>query len=154
MNIAVILLLEVIRHNGYEDAHNEIFVGNQHGQATLAARELRHELISKTIIRDWSVAKNPCSRNIMLNYARMSKLGSLVFFYELCLVSTLVLANLFDLLWTSGKRIYNRVYEKKLILATDFDIPSWKMYLLLSRLLLHQSAAATADPQSAALFNA
>lgn len=82
----------------------------------------RHKLILvESIINDWTFVKTPYSRDIMLKYARIGKLGSSIFFYFGCascvfLFSPLIFAN-FDLLWSSEEQIYNKTSERRLLLA-------------------------------------
>ncbi|XP_036142622.1 uncharacterized protein LOC105835824 [Monomorium pharaonis] len=81
----------------------------------------RHKLILvKSIINDWNLVENSHSRDIMLKYARISRMGSLVFLYFGCsscmfLFSPLIFAN-FNLPWTSKEQFYNRTSNKRLLL--------------------------------------
>jgi len=77
-------------------------------------------ILVESIIHDWTYVKNPHSRDIMLKYARIGRLGSLIFFYFGCFafvscVSTVLLVHIN--FRTFEKQIFNETYEKKLILA-------------------------------------
>lgn len=78
-------------------------------------------ILVKSIIDDWTYVNNSHSRDIMLKYARIGKVGSSIFFSFGCasvvsFVSAVVIANI-DLPWTSEKQIFNETYERKLMLA-------------------------------------
>lgn len=78
-------------------------------------------ILMESVIRDWTYVKNSHSRDIMLKYARIGRLGSSIFSYFGCasvvsFVSIVVLANI-NLPWISEKQIFNETYEKKLMLA-------------------------------------
>lgn len=119
--------MEVIRHcRGYEDALDAFLSASSSitsiSKLLLHRVNWRHKLILvESIINDWTFVKTPYSRDIMLKYARIGKLGSSVFFYFGCascvyLFSPLIFAN-FDLLWSSEEQIYNKTSERRLFLA-------------------------------------
>lgn len=82
----------------------------------------RYKLILvESIINDWTFVENSYSHDIMLKYARIGRMGSVVFFYFGCascvfLFSPLILSNL-NLLWTSEEQIYNKTGDRRLLLA-------------------------------------
>jgi hypothetical protein len=145
MSTAITLLLEIIRHcNGYEDIMDAILTGFSSVISTaklpLHRVKWRHKLILvKSIIHDWNVVKNPCSRDIMLKYARMTRLGSRCFSTYVSGVSCL---------HTRASQCRSPPKNGSTLKHTrkiDFGgLSSWDIYLLLSHLLLHQSAAITA----------
>ncbi|XP_071625905.1 uncharacterized protein [Temnothorax longispinosus] len=118
--------LEMIRHcNGHEDAM-EAFVQGLASITTLVKLLLHRVywrqkfILVKSVIHDWTNVKNSHSRNIMIKYAHIGKLGSSIFFCFGCasiifLVSSSVFANI-DL--SSKKQIFNETYQRKLILST------------------------------------
>ncbi|XP_011878795.1 PREDICTED: odorant receptor 10a-like isoform X1 [Vollenhovia emeryi] len=78
-------------------------------------------ILVESIIHDWTSVKNSYSRDIMLKYARIGKLGSLIFFYFGCAsvmsrIPAIVFSNI-NLPWNSEKQYFNDTYERKLILA-------------------------------------
>lgn len=127
MSATITLSLEVIHHcRGPEDAL-DAFLSTSTSVTSISKLLLhrvnwRHKLILvESIINDWTFVENSYSRDIMLKYARIGRLGSLVFFYFGCasvlfLFSPLIFAN-FNLLWTSEEQFYNKTSERKLLLA-------------------------------------
>lgn len=121
------MLLEMIRHcNGHEDAMDAFLLASS--SIISMIKLLLHRvywrqklILVESVIHDWTYIKNSHSRDIMLKYARIGKLGSSIFFYFACasvvsFVSSVILANI-DLPWTSEKQIFNETYERKLMLA-------------------------------------
>jgi len=82
----------------------------------------RHKLILvESLINDWTFVENSYSRDIMLKYARIGRLGAWIFFSFGCascvfLFSPLIFFN-FHLLWSSEDQIYNKTSERRLLLA-------------------------------------
>ncbi|XP_028047915.1 odorant receptor 22c [Monomorium pharaonis] len=127
MSTSITMSLEMIQHcNGHEDAMDAFLLGSS--SLISMVKLLLHRvywrqksILVKSIIHDWTYVKNSRSRDIMLKYARIGKLGSSIFFYFGCasvisFVSSVVLANI-DLFWISEKQTFNETYERKLMLA-------------------------------------
>ncbi|XP_011878798.1 PREDICTED: odorant receptor 22c-like [Vollenhovia emeryi] len=124
---SITMSLEMILHcNGQEDAMDAFLLGSS--SLISVIKLLLHRvywrqksILVESVIHDWTYVKNSHSRDIMLKYARIGKLGSSIFFYFGCasvisFVSTVVLANI-NLPWTSEKQYFNETYERKLMLA-------------------------------------
>ncbi|XP_011878794.1 PREDICTED: odorant receptor 22c-like [Vollenhovia emeryi] len=127
LSATISLSLEVIYHcRGHEDALDAFLSASTSitsiSKLLLHRVNWRHKLILvESVINDWTVVNNCYSREIMLKYARISRLVSLVFLYFGCascvfLFSPFILAN-FNLLWTTEEQIYNKTSEWKLLLA-------------------------------------
>ncbi|XP_020296083.1 odorant receptor 22c-like [Pseudomyrmex gracilis] len=126
MSATVTLSLEVIRHcHGYEEALDAFLSASSSvismSKLLLHRINWRHKLILvKAIIHDWTFVESPRARDIMLEYARRGRLGSLVFLYLGCasvvfLFAPFVFANV-DLPRITEKQVYNKS-EIKLLLA-------------------------------------
>jgi len=121
---SITMLLEMIRRcNGHEDAMDAFPLGLS--SIISMIKLLLHRIywrqkaiLVESVIHDWTYVKNSDSRNIMLKYARVGRLGSSIFFYFCCasVVSTIILAHI-NFPWTSEKQIFNETYERKLMLA-------------------------------------
>ncbi|XP_071556194.1 odorant receptor Or2-like [Temnothorax nylanderi] len=125
MSTLITMSLEMIRHcNGHEDAMDAFLLCLS--SITSMVKLLLHRvywrqkfILMESVIHDWTYVKNSHSRDIMIKYARIGKLGS-IFLYIGCtsitfVVSTFVFANI-DL--SSKKQIFNETYQRKLMLAT------------------------------------
>ncbi|XP_024888019.1 putative odorant receptor 85d [Temnothorax curvispinosus] len=138
LSATISLSLEVIRHcRGHEDAF-DAFLSMSTSVTSIAKLILhrvnwRHKLILvESIINDWTFVENPYSRDIMLKYARIGRLGSVVFFYFGCascmfLFSPFIFAN-FNLFWTSEVQIYNKTSERRLLLAAYCVFGSYTVF--------------------------
>lgn len=127
MSATIILSQEVIRHcHGHKDTLDAFLSASTSiisiSKLFLHRVTWRYKLILvESIICDWTFVKNSYSRDIMLKYARIGRLVSLLFLYLGCascvfLFSSLIFSN-FDLPWTAEKRIYNQTSERRLLLA-------------------------------------
>ncbi|XP_071625496.1 odorant receptor Or2-like [Temnothorax longispinosus] len=118
--------LEMIRHcNGHKDAMDVFLVCLS--SITSMVKLVLHRvywkqklILMKSVIHDWTYVKNSHSRDIMMKYARIGKLGSSMFLYTgfasiIFVVSTFVFANI-DL--CSEKQNFNETYQSKLMLST------------------------------------
>ncbi|XP_071556210.1 odorant receptor 47a-like [Temnothorax nylanderi] len=123
VSTSITMSLEMIRHcNGHEDAMDAFLTGSS--SITSMVKLLLHRvywrqkfILVESVIYDWTYVKNSHSRDIMIKYARIGKLGSSIFFYFACasivfVVSTFVFANI-DL--SSEKQIFNVTHERKLL---------------------------------------
>ncbi|XP_024879470.1 odorant receptor 47a-like [Temnothorax curvispinosus] len=126
MSTLITMSLEMIRHcNGHEDAMDAFLLCLS--SITSMVKLLLHRvywrqkfILMESVIHDWTYVKNSHSRDIMIKYARIGKLGSSIFLYIgyasiIFVVSTFVFANI-DL--SSEKQIFNETYQRKLMLAT------------------------------------
>jgi len=127
MSTLITMSLEMIRRcNGHEDAMDAFLLGTS--SIVSMIKLLMHRVywkqksvLVKSVIHDWTYEKNSHSRDIMLKYARIGRVGSSIFFY-FCSATVasrifiITLANI-NLPWTSEKQIFNVTYEKKMILS-------------------------------------
>jgi len=127
MSTLITMSLEMIRRcNGHEDAMDAFLVGTS--SIISMIKLLMHRVywkqksvLVKSVIHDWTYEKNAHSRDIMLKYARIGRIGSSIFFYFCCAsvasrIFIITFSNI-NLPWTSGKQIFNVTYEKKMILS-------------------------------------
>lgn len=127
MSTTITLVMEVIRHcHGHEDALDAFLIASS--SVISISKLLLHRvnwrqklLLVEAIIHDWTYVKESCSRDIMLKYARKGKLVSSTLFYLGCIscvfiASTIVPVNI-GLPWIIEKQVYNKMHERKLILA-------------------------------------
>jgi len=121
------MLIEMIRHcNGHEDAMDAFPLGLS--SIASVVKLLLHRIYWKqkailveSIVHDWTYVKNSHSRDIMLKYARIGRLGTSIFFYFCCAsiasrIFIVVFSNI-NLPWNSEKQIFNETYERKLMIA-------------------------------------
>jgi len=126
MSTTISLSLEVIRHCRSDEETLEAFLTVSSSITSISKLLLhhinwRHKLILvESLINDWTFVENS-SRDIMLKYARIGRLGSRIFCCFGCASCGFLLSPLFvnfDLLWASEDRIYNKTSERRLLLAT------------------------------------
>ncbi|KAL0129875.1 hypothetical protein PUN28_001857 [Cardiocondyla obscurior] len=121
------LSLEVIHHcRGPEDTLEAFRSAS--ASVTSISKLLLHRInwrykliLVETIINDWTYVKSSYSRDIMLRYARVGRLGSSVFFYLggascVFLFSPVMYAKVHSL-WASKEPSYNETSERRLFLA-------------------------------------
>lgn len=129
MSTTITLSLEVIRHcKSYENTMEAVMTDSSSiisiSKLLLHRMNWKYKLfLVEAIIHDWTFVKNPLySRDIMLRYARIGRLGSSIFLYfgvvsSVFFISIFVLLSNVDLSWISERLMRNHTDERKMLLA-------------------------------------